>query len=70
MSVKGCSSALAQIGKDLAIEWSETKVHWRDVKASEFEREYLEELPALIAKSREAIDQLDRFLLKVRNECE
>jgi hypothetical protein len=70
MSARGCSSTLAQVGKDLSLEWQEAKAHWRDAKAGEFEREYLDELPALIAKSREALEELDRFLRKVRADCE
>jgi uncharacterized protein YukE len=70
MSALGCSSTLAQIAKDLSSEWEETQAHWRDAKAAEFQREYLDELPALIAKSREALEELDRFLRKVRSACE
>ncbi len=70
MSARGCSATLAQVGKDLAQEWQHAKIHWRDMKASEFERNYLDELPSLIGKSREALEELDRFLRKVRSDCE
>jgi hypothetical protein len=70
MSARGCSSTLSQAGKDLSVEWQETKARWRDAKAEEFEREYLDELPALIAKAREAMEELERFLRKVRSACE
>lgn len=70
MSAKGCSSTLAQITKDLAAHWEETRAHWRDAKALEFQREYLDALPALIGKSRESLDELDVLLRKVRSACE
>jgi uncharacterized protein YukE len=70
MSVKGCSSTLAQAGKELAAEWEEARAHWRDAKAAEFQREYLDALPGLIAKCRESIDEIDAFLRKVRSDCE
>ena len=70
MSAKGCSSTLAQTAKDLTAAWHETQAHWRDAKAAEFQRDYLEALPSLIAKSREALEELDRFLRKVRSDCE
>ena len=70
MSAKGCSSTLAQVGKDLSVEWLDAKLHWRDAKAREFEQKYLDELPALIAKARESMEELDVFLRKVRSECE
>lgn len=70
MIVKGCASTLAQAGKSLSVEWQETKTCWRDAKAEEFERKYVDPLPALIARSMEAIDDLDRFLERVRSDCE
>jgi len=70
MSLKGCSSTLAQAGKNLSADWEDARAHWRDAKAAEFQREYLDELPPLIGKSRESLEVLDRFLQKVRNACE
>ena len=70
MSARGCSSTLAQVAKDLSHEWQEAKGRWRDAKAGEFERKYLDELPSLVARSREAMEELDRLLRKVRSDCE
>jgi len=70
MSAKGCSSTLAQAGKDLHAQWLDAKLHWRDAKSAEFQRTYLDELPALIGKAREAMDEVDEFLRKVRTACE
>ena len=70
MSAKGCSSTLAQTAKDLRAGWEETRAHWRDAKAAEFQRDHLDALPSVIAKSREAMEELDRFLRKVRSDCE
>ncbi len=70
MIFKGCASTLAQAGKNLSVEWQETQVHWRDAKAAEFQREYLNELPPQLARAAETLEQLDRLLQKVRNECE
>ncbi len=49
---------------------SSVKAPWPPEIAAEFEREYLDELPALVAKSREALEELERFLRKVRSACE
>jgi len=56
--------------KTLSAAWQEVQAHWRDAKAAEFQREYLDELPALVGKSREALEELDRVLKKVRSDCE
>jgi hypothetical protein len=70
VSAKGCSSTLAQSAKNLSAAWQEAQAHWRDAKAAEFQREYLDEIPALIGKSREALEELERVLRKVRSDCE
>lgn len=70
MSTRAAASALAQITKELSAEWQETKLHWRDAKAGEFEREYLDALPSLVTRSVEAMDDLDRCLRQIRSECE
>jgi hypothetical protein len=70
VSAQGCSSTLAQAAKNLSAAWQEAQAHWRDAKAGEFQREYLEPMPALIGKSREALEELDRVLRKIRSDCE
>jgi hypothetical protein len=70
MIIEGHGSTLAEISKNLSADWRETEVHWRDAKAREFRREYLDELPTQIARAVETIGELDRLLQKVRSECE
>lgn len=70
MIFKGCASTLAQAGKNLSTEWQEAQAHWRDAKAAEFQREYLDPLPPQLARAVETLEELDRLLGKVRNECE
>jgi hypothetical protein len=70
MSAKASSSVLAQSSRDLAARWQETSTFWRDAKAAQFQRDYLDALPALVGKTREALDELDRVLRKIRSECE
>lgn len=70
MNVKAHSSVLAQAAKDLNAAWLDARASWRDAQAAEFQQTYLDPLPAQIAKSREALEELDRFLRKVRTECE
>lgn len=61
---------LVQNGRELAERWSATKAHWRDAKAQEFEKQYLEPLPGLITKSSAMINELETLLRKIRKDCE
>jgi hypothetical protein len=70
MSLSGSKSRLAAITKELSLQWSDTKNHWRDAKALEFERRYLQELFVSLDRTMTAIEKLDDVLKKVRSDCE
>ena len=70
MSLSGPKSRLVSLSRDLAVEWEETKNYWRDNKALEFERQYLDELFAGMDRVDTVIEKLDMLLTKVRDECE
>jgi hypothetical protein len=70
MSARVGSANLSAAAKDLSIEWARAKNHWRDVKAMEFERKYLENLPQMIAQTAPLMDELDTIMRKVRHDCE
>ncbi len=70
MSVKGSAGNLVQAVKDLMFEWEETKASWDDVKSREFERKFLEDLPAQTVRATAVMEELDALLKKVRNDCE
>jgi len=61
---------LAAITKELWGEWLQTKDYWRDAKSQEFEHKYLEELVASVDKTVMVIEQLDKLITKIRNDCE
>src|SRR5215469_6186908 len=44
MSMSGSKARLVGLTKELSLKWDETKNYWRDAKAQEFERKYLQEL--------------------------
>jgi len=64
------NATLLQAIKDLSQNWQRTREAWRDVKAAEFEHNYLERLPHLTARTSTAMDEIDVLLRKVRNDCE
>ena len=70
MSTNISASNLIQAVTDLNIEWQQAKSHWRDVKSEEFERRYLEKLSEHVAKAKPIIDEIEKLLRKVRQDCE
>lgn len=70
MSTNISASNLIQAVTDLNIEWQQTKAHWRDAKSEEFEQRYLEKLSEHVAKSKPIIDEIEKLLRKVRQDCE
>jgi hypothetical protein len=61
---------LIQNARELSEHWYATKVHWRDAKALEFEKNYLEPLPGLLTKTGAMINELENLLRKIRKDCE
>lgn len=70
MSVGGSRARLAAITKDLVSRWKEAKEHWRDGKAAEFEKAYLEELLIAVNTAVGSLEKLDQILTKIRKDCE
>lgn len=70
MSANESKSTLLQALKDLSVQWEHTKAFWRDVKADEFEKHYLESLPNFVARTSTAMDELATLMRKVEIDCE
>jgi hypothetical protein len=70
MSASGSASSLAQAARELAVEWDQAKSHWRDLKAQEFEKTYLEPLPGYVQSSIAVMTEVELLLKKIRNDCE
>ncbi len=62
--------SLIQNGRELSQHWHATRTHWRDARALEFEKKYLEHLPGLIIKTGAMISELENLLRKIRKDCE
>ncbi|MBB5031499.1 hypothetical protein [Prosthecobacter vanneervenii] len=61
---------LIQNGRELSERWSATQACWRDARAQEFEKQYLEQLPGLLTKTSAMINELENLLRKIRKDCE
>ena len=70
MSTKGSAANILSAAKDLANQWELTKAHWHDVKSQEFEKTYLDDLPAHVRRAALMIEEIDVVLRKIRSECE
>ena len=70
MSTRVSSANLEEAVKKLSAEWQQTRASWMDAKSREFERDYLDDLPNLVAQARTAVEEIDVLLRKVRSACE
>ena len=70
MSTRVSSANLEEAVKKLSMEWERTRDYWMDAKSREFQRDYLEDLPNLVAQARTAVEEIDVLLRKVRSACE
>jgi len=70
MSLTADRTRLRAITKELTVRWEETQNHWKDPKSQEFEKQYLEELLALVDKAAVAIEKLEQLAARARSDCE
>jgi hypothetical protein len=70
MTTQGSASQLESAWRDLAASWQQTCEDWRDAKSQEFEKRFLEKLPGLIMTARQAMEDIDILLRKMRHDCE
>jgi hypothetical protein len=61
---------LTALTRALRIQWEQTKDHWRDDQAREFERTYLMDLEAGVENTVGTIEKLDALLTQLRRDCE
>jgi len=70
MSLNSTRTRLTTLTKQLSIRWSETREHWQDAKAAEFEKRHLDELFNRVNNAAASIEDLERILTKIRRDCE
>jgi len=70
MNLSGNKGRLVGLTREISLRWTETKEHWRDARAEEFDRRFMQELNASVNRTVLIIEKLDEVLKKVRSECE
>ena len=58
------------VTKEIMLKWRDTREHWDDAKATEFERKYMDELQASVDTAVIVIEKLDKLLAKIKKDCE
>jgi hypothetical protein len=70
MSLAADKAKLTALTRDIVNQWDATRDYWRDAKALEFQRKYIEELTASVDKATGVLDELDKVIAKIRSDCE
>lgn len=70
MSLAANRARLGGVTRELSHQWEQTKVYWRDAKSAEFEKKFLDDLFNSVSTALTVIDDLDKLIAKVRNDCE
>lgn len=60
---------LTGLTKELRAEWEQTKHYWNDAKSAEFEKRFLDELFTSVNQTVSHIDNLERILTKIHDDC-
>ena len=70
MNIAGNGKRLAILTLQLSNQWQQTREHWQDARGREFEQRYMQELTQSVDRAVAVIEQLDKVVAKIRNDCE
>jgi len=56
--------------RELLNKWNQSKDSWRDAKALEFEKKFMDELDAIASNASTGMENLERIVRNIRSECE
>jgi hypothetical protein len=68
--MSGNASRLAALTRDLFERWRETRAPWRDTRAIQFEKDYMEPLEDAVKSAVRGITELEALLNHIRRDCE
>jgi len=70
MSTAGSRGLLTLATRQLMNRWEETRISWRDQKAVGFQDLYLSEVKDTVNSAIRTLEELERLLEKVHEDCE
>ena len=70
MNILANRTRLLAIARELSSQWQDTREKWRDQRAVQFEREFLDEIVQGVNTTGATITDLDKLITKIRHDCE
>jgi len=70
MSLNHSKGRLVGLSRELLRVWQDTRESWRDEKAREFDSVYMQPMFDAVDHASAAIDDLDKVLQRLRQDCE
>lgn len=70
MSNSASGARLVALTRELMNKWHQTRNHWRDAKAQEFEQRFMDELEHAANATSLGIENLERIIRKIKTDCE
>ena len=70
MNLSGNKSRMVGLTKEISLRWAETRNHWRDAKAAEFEQRFMQELFPRVNQAATAVEKLEELFKQIRKDCE
>ncbi len=70
MSLNTNRGRMLGLSRELLRSWQETQEVWRDQKGREFDKSYMQPLFDAVQNAGLAVDDLDKLLKKIDNDCE
>ena len=70
MSLNHSKGRLTGLSRDLLRIWQETQESWRDQKGWEFDSAYMQPMFDAVDHATTAIEDLDKVLKKLKDDCE
>ena len=61
---------MQRLANQLADKWEETKSHWNDQTAREFEREYLRSILPQLSLTAAAVHHMNEMLGQAQRDCD
>lgn len=70
MSLNHSKGRLVGLSRELLRVWHDTQDSWRDAKAREFDSTYMQPMFDAVDHAAAAIEDLDKVLQRLRQDCE
>jgi hypothetical protein len=70
VSLASSRARLVALTKELSNKWGQTRETWRDAKSKEFEQRFMDELLSTVNRTVNSVQELEKIITKVRNDCE